>query len=84
MIPISEISHIQNHKDLSEFIGKLRRDYLENPDSWENQDLPSYLEALAAWLSDSGGYYRNTDQPMPTAETWKTIATILYASKIYE
>ena len=84
MVPIEEISKIQSHKDLSVFIRKLRQDYVDNPNSWENSDLPAFLEAMAAWVYDITGYYQNTDQSMPNVETWRTVATILYASKIYE
>jgi hypothetical protein len=35
-----------------------------------------FLEAMGAWISDS--------EKVPDQPTWKTLADILYASKVYE
>ncbi len=32
---------------------------------WTNAALHEYLEAFAAWLADSGGYYKNRDRILP-------------------
>ena len=37
------------------------------PEEWENRDLPSYLEAIAAWVDDMDGYYRNLGEDSPTS-----------------
>ncbi len=81
---VDEIVHIKTHEDLSKFVEMLRQEYMANPDGWVNSDLASFLEAMAAWISDSDGYYHNLGQPIPEAETWRTLARILYASKMYE
>jgi len=65
-------------------IERLRDDLVDNPDAWENNTLESYLEALAAFVRDAEGYYQNRDAPMPNAETWRTIAEVLTAAKMYE
>jgi len=79
-----DISQVENHEDLAKYIERLRDDLVDNPDAWENNTLESYLEALAAFVRDAEGYYQNRDAPMPNAETWKTIAEVLTAAKMYE
>lgn len=81
---IENLEQIESHKDLSRFVEKLHLDYLNNPDSWENSDLASFLQAMAAFVEDIDGYYKNTKQIMPDQKVWRTFARILYASKIYE
>jgi hypothetical protein len=51
--------------------------------SWENDSLPRYLEALAAWLHDCEGYYQNQGRTIPD-DPWKLLADALQAAKIYE
>jgi len=42
------------------------------------------LEALAGWIDDSDGYYVNQGKPVPTAPSWKNVAEMLIAARIYE
>jgi hypothetical protein len=46
--------------------------------------LPTFLEAIAAWVADSEGFFRSIGQPIPTPETWKLVAIVLQAATIYE
>ena len=50
---------------------------------WENDTLPSYLEALAGWLEDCEGYYANKGRPLPL-DSWEIMADALRAARIYE
>lgn len=81
---MSEISRIQNNKDLAKFVENLRQDLLANPDKWENANLDTFLNALAAWVSDSEGYFQNSKKQIPEATTWQTVALILLAARSYE
>jgi hypothetical protein len=49
---------------------------------WENATLPAYLEALAAWLRDSDGFYANQGREVP--DGWHVMADALQAATIYE
>lgn len=49
----------------------------ENPASWENPTLDRYLDAMAAWLEDSGKAH---DRP----PSWELFIEMLEAAKIYE
>lgn len=49
---------------------------------WENATLPAYLEALAAWLRDSDGFYSNQGREVP--DGWRVMADALQAATNYE
>lgn len=78
------ISQIQNQEDLATYIERLRNDRVEHPEEWENGTLEMYLDAMAAFVRDIDGYYRNHNLPMPNIEVFRTIAEILTAAKVYE
>ncbi|WP_136496797.1 DUF7660 family protein [Methylocystis heyeri] len=80
----SRISTIKTKEDLAEFVGELRRDFEVNPERWENPTLEKFLAAMEDWIRAMDNYYINTGQAVPVSPTWKTIADILYASRIYE
>ena len=58
--------------------------YKNDPESWTNGDLQSYLEALSAWVDNIEQFYINTKQPIPKHISWKVLADILMAAKMYE
>ena len=76
---------VTDRQTFIEFLALLRKDFLDNPDSWENKTLPDFLEALSAYAEDIQGYYDNmkfnvnADQP-----NWQTFADIFKGATIYE
>ena len=67
------------------FLDLLRKDYLTNPDSWENKTLPDFLEALSAYAGDIQGYYDNMKQDVNADQpNRQTFADIFKGAKIYE
>jgi hypothetical protein len=46
---------------------------------WENKDLPSYLEALAAWLADCDGHYANQQRVTPS-NAWVVVEDAIRAA----
>lgn len=79
-----QISAIQSKNDLIEFIRALDADLRANSAHWENATLERFLGALASWLEDSDGYYRNQGRPVPTSPSWRDVAEMLMAAKMYE
>lgn len=79
-----EIAQIETHTDLAKFIQQLREELNDRSEQWENSTLERYLEAMAGVVSDIDGYFNNSDKPLPAAETYRTMATILTASTMYE
>ena len=61
-------------------------DQLANaPEHFENSDAKSFLLALAAWLEDCDGYYRNSGQEIDTNKpSWRLFADALSAATVYE
>lgn len=78
------INDITSKEDFIEFLSALRKDLATNNDDWENPTLERYLEGMESWVGTMDAYYTNTNQTIPEQPTWKMIANILYASKIYE
>ena len=74
----------QTRAQLSEFISALRDDLQASPDSWENPILDRYLGAMAAWVHDMPGYFKNKGIEEPAQPSWALLATMLHAAKIYE
>ena len=75
---------VSTRTSFSSFVRDLSRDYKNNPKSWENRDLGTFLEALAAWTDDMEGYYLNQKRPIPESPDWQTVADMLQAAKVYE
>lgn len=55
------------------------------PSLWENNTAQSFLQALAAWLNDCRGYYKNINSPVDVeTPTWQVFADALTAATEYE
>ena len=79
-----QVGQGKTKEDLAAFIAALRLDLAANPEEWENHTLERFLEAMEAWIRDMDGYFKNMGQPVVDVPNWRTLADILYASKIYE
>ena len=78
------IQDIKTHRELSEFIVTLRQNYIDSPQSWENDNLAAYLDAMAAWTADCEGCFKNNNLPLPDPEVWRIMGMMLSAARIYE
>lgn len=78
------VGQVKSKDDLVNFIAALRSDLECNESEWENPTLDRFLRAMEDWIGSMDNYYRNTGQEIPSVLTWKNLADILYASKIYE
>lgn len=79
-----EINSIKNKADFLVFINKLKQNLEDEPNSWVNNDLSSYLQALSVWIEEIEQFYINTKQSVPENISWKVFADILIAAKMYE
>jgi hypothetical protein len=68
---------MKTSEDAVNAIRQLHRQLIESPESWENPTLDRFLEAMAAWLEDSGKAHHH--EP-----SWELIIQILQAGKMYE
>jgi len=84
-VDLSEmVEQIQSQPDFVAFSQALVKDLKENPDGWENRDLPGFLEALGAWVDDMNGYYQAKGGAIPLQPSWKMLGEVLLAAKVYE
>jgi hypothetical protein len=74
----------ESRSDFVTFVRALRRSLEEEPTQWEHQDLSSYLEALAAWVEDMDGYFQSVEQDPPDRPSWRLLAQMLAAARVYE
>lgn len=84
MLLNDKLGTINTHIELALFITELKSDLANNGKTWANISLVDYLEALSAWVEDMEGYYCNNNLPVPVQPTWRTIAEMLLAAKVYE
>jgi hypothetical protein len=71
-----------------EFVGRIF-ELLDDHDAvghlWENKDIYTYLQAMAAWLDDASGYYKNKGQDVDIEKpTWQLFADAISAASVYE
>ena len=76
---------VTNRQTFIEFLKLLRKDFLDNSESWENISLPDFLDATSAYTEDLHGYYNNTNQNINADKpNWSTLADIFRGATIYE
>ncbi|MGW0798123.1 DUF7660 family protein [Streptomyces sp. NPDC002692] len=75
---------VGSREGLAAFVRALHRSHTEEAQSWENADLASFLEALAAWIDDADGWYGNGGRTLPESGDWSFFAQALRAAMTYE
>lgn len=83
-LPDKALRGITSRSDLAAFVHQLARDCQSNAEQWENASLPTFLEAMGAWIEDMAGYCESRGQPVPETPSWQTFAEILAAARMYE
>lgn len=81
---MEQAKKIQTRDEFVIFMHHLLQNLHERPEQWENASLEAYLEAVASWVQDMDGYYRNRGEKVPKHLTWHHLGEILLAAKIYE
>jgi hypothetical protein len=74
-----KIALVKSRKDLSRFLQKLADDFSHHKDSWENQHVGEYLEAISAWLSDT-----ENSSKFKQELDWTEVAGFFAIGKDYE
>ncbi|MFJ2738327.1 hypothetical protein ACIO3O_01525 [Streptomyces sp. NPDC087440] len=75
---------IRSREELATFVRGLHQEFLRRGHEWENASLDSFLEALAAWIDDADGMYRNVGEDLPSGGDWAFFARSLRAATVYE
>ncbi|MBB1246083.1 hypothetical protein GL263_21370 [Streptomyces durbertensis] len=84
MTSLTADDRLHSHAELAAFVRALHQEHLRQGHEWENRTLDHFLEALAAWIEDSPGWYRNAGQELPEAGDWTFLARALSAAAHYE
>jgi hypothetical protein len=80
---------VSDRRSFIEFLHLLVAEYNTNKHQWENQDLGSFLEAMARYSEDIDGYYKNCEKELgerinPDMGTFRVFADILRGAIVYE
>ena len=76
---------IQTKADFEQFLSLLIEDFRINRSSWDNDTIETFLDTVLGFTRDIDGYYKNLNQKVETATpTWRMLADILLAGKVYE
>ncbi len=71
------MNNVTTKKEFIEFVYKLSQNFYDDPNSWENIDIGSFLESLAAWVEDTENFNRNKGIEMSEKPDWQMIADML-------
>ncbi|MFE0699891.1 hypothetical protein [Streptomyces sp. NPDC058872] len=77
-------NEVMTRESLVAMIQGLCDDFRRRGEEWENRTVEDYLDALAAWITDSPGSYRNLGEEMPSGGDWTFFARALSAAVVYE
>ncbi|MEW1905011.1 hypothetical protein [Streptomyces sp. NPDC086147] len=83
-MPLTPDDEVHNRDELVSFVRELHQDFLRKGQEGENRTLDGFLEALAAWMQDSPGWYRNAGKELPDGGDWTFLARALQAATVYE
>lgn len=76
---------LQSRQDLIGHLFRLMDDFDGVGSTWQNQGVYSFLQAMAAWLEDCEGFYRNTGQAVDVDQpSWQLFGDALSAAAVYE
>lgn len=76
------VEGLATREQFADLLELLARDYDENLFAWNNQDLRSFLRALAVYARGEGGYFREF-VTQDTEPTWALFADMLCAARAY-
>jgi hypothetical protein len=81
---VEAVDQVRDREQLIAFIRMLACGLREQPHTWENRDLPSYLDAMAAWIEDMDGYFLSKGEQPADQPSWRLLSEILMAARSYE
>ena len=81
MAVFDQIESVKDTDSFARFLNALAKDFKDNSDEWQNQNIEDYLESIAAWIHDWTDLHGNDEFEQLDL---KELAKIFYAGKIYE
>ncbi len=78
------VNDITDRAEFVSFVRALAESRNRDPAAWQNCNVESYLDAIAAWTEDMDGYFACAGDAPPDQPTWKVLGQILLAARVYE
>jgi putative addiction module component (TIGR02574 family) len=76
---------VQTRDQFIDYLFCLMDDFDGIGNQWHNQDIYTFFQAMAAWLNDGAGYYRNANPSIDVEQpSWQLFADTLSAASVYE
>lgn len=75
---------LHTREDLAAFLENLADSLVQEPEVWENDTLERFLRAWSVWIGDMDGYFANRGLPVPEMPSWRLVALMLLAARVYE
>ena len=76
---------IQSKEDFEKFLRHLLQNLATSREQWSNVTLEQFLGGLCGFAHDMQGYYRNRGETVDLDQpTWKILADLLLAARVYE
>lgn len=77
---------VQTMEDFIRYVHELRKDLKTNPEDFENNTLPLFLEAIADYTEHGlrGRYYFFKEHFDPEKPSWNMFARILAGASVFE
>jgi hypothetical protein len=75
---------VTDRESFVRFVAHMATEIEANPQAWENCNLASFLEAMARWIEDMDGFYKNQSREQPANINWTFMADAFMAARIYE
>ncbi|RQZ17089.1 hypothetical protein DIE15_11370 [Burkholderia sp. Bp9031] len=80
------VAEIKTREDFVDFMADFVKS-IRNGGAIENNTVDSYLEAMASWVEDMDGYYKNmgiANEVKLDTMNWRVLADIVVAATMYE
>jgi hypothetical protein len=76
---------VQSRQELISHLFRLMDDFDGVGNLWKNQDVYTFMQAMAAWLNDCEESYRQSGQSVDVEiPSWRLFADALSAAAVYE
>jgi hypothetical protein len=79
-----DLASVRTRDDLIGHVFNLMDDFDGAGDHWKNQDIYTFLQAMAAWLNDCHGYYKAGEPVDVEQASWQLFADALSAASVWK
>jgi hypothetical protein len=74
---------VKSKQELTDLLNLLAHQIKNNPKEYPNSNLIAFLEAMAAWINSSDGFYNNQGVPIPPLVCLSSIRDAVEAGLVY-